>query len=578
MSKKGVDISFWQSDLTDMSILNKAGYDFVIIRISEGQLADATFEQHYKNAGNADIARGVYVYSHANSETKARAEANYLLKILNGRKLELPVFVDLESDDINFAWNHKITSWVLAFGEAIKAGGYRWGTYASKSWYVHKLDVQTLRNAGAIIWVADYNGAGHDIDHDIWQYDNKGKIAGYKSNLDMNILYDESLISDSNIIFPIPNEPQESNKEDDGKMTRAQAIEKLIAHAKAEIGYKEKRTNSQLDDDTANAGSGNWTKYARDIDQKYPNFYNGKKNGYAWCDIFVDWNFIDCFGYKNALAMLYQPEYSCGAGCPNSANYYRRNNAFYSKPEIGDQIFFGNYGNEGHTGIVININGSIITTIEGNTSGGSGINANGDGVYQKTYNLNQTYIPGFGRPNWEALGLTNGTITPSKYPELSTGMTGEDVRKAQQLLIAKGYSCGQCGADGDFGKGTYNAVIAIQRDCDFKQTGIIDDAVWAILLDGSVPSEDVNDNPIKNPEVKTQWPPRLLTYRSNKETMNGLDVYACQALLNCRGYGLELDGKYGQACANAVLDFQKVNGLEADGDCGNDTWSMLLKK
>ncbi len=355
-----------------------------------------------------------------------------------------------------------------------------------------------------------------------------------------------NIIKDGEIV---PDEPQESDKEEISKMTKSEAIEKLIAHVKAEIGYKEKRTNSQLDDKTANAGSNNWNKYARDIDQKYPDFYNGKKNGYAWCDIFVDWNFIDCFGYENALAILYQPEHSYGAGCSNSANYYKRNGAFYTSPEVGDQIFFGDYGNEGHTGIVIAVNGSTVTTVEGNTSGGSGVNANGDGVYQKVYNLNQTYIPGFGRPNWGALNLTNGTITPSKHPELSKGMSGADVKKAQQLLIAKGYSCGKWGADGDFGDGTYNAVIAIQKDCGFKQTGIIDDVVWAILLDEPLPGDEKKDEVKPTPEPVVDiiesdnskwdenqmkyWPPRELEYKSNTQIMKGPDVKLAQVLLLC---------------------------------------------
>ena len=50
------------------------------------------------------------------------------------------------------------------------------------------------------------------------------------------------------------------------KMTEAQAIKKILDLAQSEIGYKEKRNNAQLDDKTANAGSGNWTKYARDLD------------------------------------------------------------------------------------------------------------------------------------------------------------------------------------------------------------------------------------------------------------------------------------------------------------------------
>lgn len=44
------------------------------------------------------------------------------------------------------------------------------------------------------------------------------------------------------------------------------AIERVIATARAEIGYIEKATNSQLEDKTANAGSGNWTKYAAFLD------------------------------------------------------------------------------------------------------------------------------------------------------------------------------------------------------------------------------------------------------------------------------------------------------------------------
>lgn len=61
-------------------------------------------------------------------------------------------------------------------------------------------------------------------------------------------------------------------------------VEKVIAVAKAEVGYLEKRTNSQLDSKTANAGSANYTKYARDLDN-IKGFFNGAKNGYKdFCD------------------------------------------------------------------------------------------------------------------------------------------------------------------------------------------------------------------------------------------------------------------------------------------------------
>ena len=82
-------------------------------------------------------------------------------------------------------------------------------------------------------------------------------------------------------------------------------VERLLATARAEIGYIEKDTNAQLDDKTANAGDGNWNKYARDLDALGV-VYNGKKNGYAWCDIFTDWCFIQTFGLELGLKLLCQ--------------------------------------------------------------------------------------------------------------------------------------------------------------------------------------------------------------------------------------------------------------------------------
>ena len=52
----------------------------------------------------------------------------------------------------------------------------------------------------------------------------------------------------------------------------------VIKTAKAEVGYKEGKTNI--------------TKYSDFIDKHFPDFYNGRKQGAAWCDIFVDYLFL----------------------------------------------------------------------------------------------------------------------------------------------------------------------------------------------------------------------------------------------------------------------------------------------
>lgn len=179
------------------------------------------------------------------------------------------------------------------------------------------------------------------------------------------------------------------------------AVERVIATARAELGYLEKATNANLDHKTANAGVNNWTKYARDLDLL--GVYNGKKNGYAWCDMFVDWCFIQTFGLNTAWAMTYQAYKGLGAGCTYSARYYKENGRFDKNPKPGDQIFFTKDGGKTsyHTGLVIAVDNTYVYTIEGNTSSAPGVVENGGCVRDKKYKRNATYIYGYGHPNYD---------------------------------------------------------------------------------------------------------------------------------------------------------------------------------
>lgn len=567
---KGIDISVWQSGFTDFGPFKNAGYRYVICKISEGQSADKCFEQHYNNCVKSNIPVGAYAFSHATDTSRARAEAEYALKILDGRKLDLPIFMDLEASDINYGWNVDITPVALAFGEIIKKAGYKWGVYANQSWLINKLDIDLLRDAGAMIWCAKYSDEKPTVYCDIWQYSDNGNVPGFSHKVDMNITMTDAL---NTTPVEIPQE--------EIKMAKNEAIAKLVDCAMSQVGYLEKRSNAQLDDKTVNAGSANWNRYARDIDSKYPNFYNGKKNGYSWCDIFVDWCFIECFGYEKALKMLYQPTKSAGAGCQYSANYYRAHNAFYRQPQVGDQVFFGDYGNEGHTGIVIDVAGSVVTTVEGNTSGGFGIDSNGDGVYIKRYNINTQYIPGFGRPNWDVVSsnVGNEEVTDTvSYPTIKLGSKGSEVKKAQQLLIAKGYSCGAAGADGDFGAATYNAVKKFQAANGLAADGIIGNATWAALL------KTEQTEPEKEPEKELEKPatPSGSTCTVElpvvKKGDKGFTVVAVQMLLNKHNFSVKYtDGDFGPDTLAKVKAFQKAKGLTTDGIVGSKTWGALLK-
>ena len=298
-------------------------------------------------------------------------------------------------------------------------------------------------------------------------------------------------------------------------------VSKLIEVALAEVGYVEKASNSNLDSKTGNAGNKNYTKYARDLDN-ISGFYNTKKNGYDWCDIFVDWCFVQAFGKTRTMELLNQPEKSCGAGCGFSMNYYKNKGQLYTKPQKGDQIFFKNGTSIYHTGLVYDVDNSKVYTIEGNTKPTDEVVANGGMVCKKSYSLNAKYIAGYGRPKYSVLnGATeNKQQTNASAPKIvlewqkimnktykcglaednSYGpdskskadkyylhyrlftIKNEHVRFIQKRLIAKGFSCGKCGADGSFGKDTQKAVKAFQKAKGLTVDGYVGAKTTELLL------------------------------------------------------------------------------------------------
>ena len=201
-----------------------------------------------------------------------------------------------------------------------------------------------------------------------------------------------------------------------------ESIEKVVTLAKSQIGYLEKSRAAYeadkdiLDDFTAGAGSDNITKYSRDL--WAVKFFNGEKQGVAWCSTFVSWVFCKLFGRELALKLLCQPEEkSAGAGCGAASNYYKSKGRWFTAPEVGDQIFFTDGAQMTHTGLVVNVEENNITTVEGNSSGG---------VRQRSYSTSNSRIAGYGRPRWDL--VEGGIKTKQAKVVLPTGGTGKTVR------------------------------------------------------------------------------------------------------------------------------------------------------
>lgn len=406
----------------------------------------------------------------------------------------------------------------------------------------------------------------------------------------------------------------------------ANIADNVIKIALNEVGYLEKKSNSQLDNKTANAGSNNYTKYARDLDN-ISGFYNGKKNGFAWCDVFVDWCFVQAFGVDKAKDLLCQPNNSLGAGCGYSARYYKNKGQFYTKnPKRGDQIFFWDSGKSGvaHTGIVYEVDNSYVYTIEGNTSSSSGVVANGGAVEKKKYSLSYNLIYGYGRPKYDtteqAPTLQTPTVASRSY--LMRGDKGAEVKAMQEKLIQLGYSCGSTGADGNFGYNTEAGLKKFQKEnrlavdgrygneskakaeyllkqkstttssridtvkevqewanINYK-SGLIVDGMYGTLTKRAlvkILQTTLNQKYNSKLDIDGIWGNKT---RNACPTLikgaNGNIVKVLQALLVCNGYSdAYVDGNYGSGTYNSVKLYQRKSGLAVDGMAGKNTFAKL---
>lgn len=196
------------------------------------------------------------------------------------------------------------------------------------------------------------------------------------------------------------------------------------------------------------------------------------------------------YGAETARELLCQPSRSAGAGCCFSAQYFKAQGRFYTgSPQPGDQIFFTyRAGEVSHTGLVYAVDSSRVYTVEGNTS---------DGVFKRSYSLGDGSIYGYGRPNYGAATVAE-TPAPVTAPAaakpnyeysvqlglLKQGMQDEQVRTVQRLLIAMGIGCGPDGADGEFGRNTYEAVKEFQRRMALTADGEVGLNTWTRLLKG----------------------------------------------------------------------------------------------
>ena len=126
--------------------------------------------------------------------------------------------------------------------------------------------------------------------------------------------------------------------------------------------YLEKRSNAYLDDFTRNAGSNNYTKFARDVNR----WGQPGCQGQPWCAVYQFWKLVKIFGLKKALQIMGGGFYNC-----RSVTRHAKNNGTWKKtPKKGALVVFRNGT---HIGSIINYNmdgvpSSIILTSSNNST------------------------------------------------------------------------------------------------------------------------------------------------------------------------------------------------------------------
>lgn len=187
----GIDVSKWQGRIDWEQV--KPNIDFAILRCGYGQdlpnQDDACFARNAAECERLGIPYGVYLFSYATTVEAAKSEAAHVLRLLEGRNTQYPVFYDLEDADTTGTLdNSQILEIAKTFAEIVEAAGHTVGIYANYHWNTTKLTDPWYDTKPR--WIARYNDTtGYDGVYDIWQYSSTGTVPGVSGNCDMNYGY-----------------------------------------------------------------------------------------------------------------------------------------------------------------------------------------------------------------------------------------------------------------------------------------------------------------------------------------------------------------------------------------------------
>ena len=210
--RRGIDVSAWQ-DTINWTKVKAAGVEFVFIRgayrgSSTGKInTDGRFVDYIRGAKAAGLKVGVYIFSQAITVKEAEEEADYLIKLVSGYDIDLPLVYDLEHYSGGRFTNAKlsrraVTDMCLAFCRRVESAGYDSLVYSNPSMLNNEMYASELGS----LWLANYitktGYSGHK--YEFWQCSDHGSVNGISGNVDLDFWFQPNTVQSTPAPTPTP--------------------------------------------------------------------------------------------------------------------------------------------------------------------------------------------------------------------------------------------------------------------------------------------------------------------------------------------------------------------------------------
>ena len=190
---KGIDVSKWNGRI-DWKKVKKAGIDFCIIRTGYSKTVDYKFKYNIEEAIENGLQIGVYHFSYATTNAKAKEEAEFCLELIKPYKkyITLGVWFDYEYDSVSYSRKYgvyptkeSVTSLAETFCSIVEKNGYSTGIYTNLDFSSNYFTKEVLNKYPA--WVACWSSRmTYKGDFVMWQYTDSGRVDGINGIVDMN--------------------------------------------------------------------------------------------------------------------------------------------------------------------------------------------------------------------------------------------------------------------------------------------------------------------------------------------------------------------------------------------------------